>query len=318
MKKRLFFILAILLTCILLLLFFRRHEVNFLYNKFFGEQIHQKVSTETESVPEKIKITFLDIGQGDASFIEWADGTQMLIDCAIDARILEALGRVMAPMDHTIDYLVVSHPDQDHYGGCVDILKRFDVKHIVYNAYKKNSKYFPVFMQVIEAEVKNGAQYHEIQKEETWNIASSTLHFLYPDIPNDNNPLILKSKKTDPSNNTSILMILQYGKEKIMFTGDAEFEEENYLMKKYSASDLDIDVLKLAHHGSAGSSSDAFLKILTPTYAVISSGKENTYGHPSLRTLHRLERSAAKILRTDIEGDILLNIFTDRVYVENE
>ena len=319
MKNRLFFILTTLLLCIVALIYLQRDEIQTVYHKFFVSKIFERQSKNVEPQGEsKIKIAFLDIGQGDASLLEWPDGTQMLVDCAIDDRILEALGRVMSPFDHTIDYLVVSHPDLDHYGGCVDVMKRFEVKYIVYTGYKKNTiQYFPVFLQTIQDEVKNGAEYIEIDHEQTWNINSSTLHFLYPDLPISTHPLLSKVKKTDASNNTSILMILQYGEKKIMFTGDTEFEEENYLMSKYSTSTLDVDLLKVGHHGSAGSSSDAFLKILSPEYATISSGKENRYGHPTLRTLHRLERANTQIWRSDQKGDILVYVYADKIHIEN-
>ncbi len=320
MQKRLFLILGALILCIAVLVYLQREEIQTLYQKFF---VSKTLQTQNEAASagqdSKIKITFLDIGQGDASFIEWPDGTQMLVDCALDARILEALGRVMSPFDRKIDYLVVSHPDQDHYGGCVDVMKRFEIKHIVYSGYKKNSsQYLPVFLQTVQDEKKDGAEYIEMDHEQSWNINSSTLHFLYPDLPINSHPFLAKVKKTDASNNSSILMILQYGEKKVMFTGDTEFEEENYLMSKYPSSTLDVDVLKVGHHGSAGSTSDAFLKILTPEYATISSGLENRYGHPTLRTLRRLERVNAQILRTDQKGDILIHIYEDKIILENE
>ena len=84
-----------------------------------------------------LRITFLDIGQGDATFIEFPNGEQMLVDCAEDGKILEALGRVMPYYDRDIDYLMITHPDFDHYGGCTDVLNRFEVKNIVYNGFKK-------------------------------------------------------------------------------------------------------------------------------------------------------------------------------------
>ena len=94
-------------------------------------------TTDKEEFENSVQITFLDIGQGDATFIEFPGDVQMLVDCAKDARILEALGRVMEFYDRSIDYLVVTHPDNDHYGGCIDVLKRFDVANIVYNGLKK-------------------------------------------------------------------------------------------------------------------------------------------------------------------------------------
>ncbi len=319
MQKRLFFILGILILCITLLIYLQRQEIQTIYHKFFVSTVLETQDDNTPQPESKVKIAFLDIGQGDASFVQWPDGTQMLIDCAIDDRILEALGRVMSPFDHTLDYLVVSHPDLDHYGGCVDVMKRFEVKHIVYNGYKKNSsQYFPVFLQTIQDEVKAGAEYIEMDHEQTWNINSSTLHFLYPDLPINTHPFLSKIKKTDVSNNTSILMILQYGNKKVMFTGDTEFDEENYLLSKYLTSTLDVDVLKVGHHGSSGSTSDAFLRVLTPEYAMISSGAQNRYGHPTLRTLHRLERASAQIWRTDQNGDILMDVYEDKIDIENQ
>lgn len=317
MKKRLFLLLSLLFFCFALALYFGRSDIRALFQRiFFSPETQSSVSVSSQKGEDKVKVVFLDIGQGDATFVEFSDGTQMLIDCALDARILEALGRVMKASDHTIDYLFVTHPDQDHYGGCVDVLERFEVKHIVYSGYKKTtSEYFPVFQDSVQ---KEGALYHEIASEEIWNISSTTLHFLYPDKPVETHPVVLATTKKEPSNNTSLVFILQYGKEKLLFTGDAEFEIENYLLKKYSPELLDVDVLKVGHHGSSGSSSAEFLSALTPEYAFISAGKKNRYGHPTLRTLKRLERVNAEVWRTDQRGDIIINVSKDHVYVENE
>jgi len=302
MKHRLFILLGILTLILALLIYSQREEIKKLYTKPIAQS-------------GGLQITFLDIGQGDASFIEWGDGTQMLVDCAIDARILEALGRVMNPRDRVIDYLLVTHPDQDHYGGCVDVLKRFEVKNIVYTGYNKSSSnYFPIFEEFVRRE---NAQYVEIQHQQIWDIASSTIHFLYPDKKIDTHPVVQKMGSQDASNNTSIVFILEYGKNKILFTGDAELETEEYLVETYGDA-LDVDVLKVGHHGSAGSSSDRFLGKVKPELAMISSGRENRYGHPHPRTLKRLERVHAQMWRTDEVGDIILFVNNDNVYVEKK
>ncbi len=312
MKKRLFLFLAVFVLTILFLLYLERENIKNLTSKVFS-----RVTSENTSLSEDagIKITFLDIGQGDATFIEWGDGTQMLVDCSIDSRILEALGRVMRYGDHVIDYLLVTHPDQDHYGGCVDVLKRFEIKNIVYTGYEKTGNtYFPIFLQAIEGEQSD---FFQIQAEQIWKIGSSTLHFLYPDALPMEHQVIKKMGKRDASNNTSIVFTLEYENKKILFTGDAEKEVEEYLIKKYGTA-LDVDVLKVGHHGSSGSSMDSFLSKVRPELAMISSGKDNRYGHPAPRTLKRLERVGAKVWRTDEKGDIILHVRNHDLYVETQ
>ena len=242
-----------------------------------------------------VRAVFLDIGQGDASYVAFENGEDMLVDCSKDRRVLSALGRHMRFFDRTIDYLVVTHPDRDHYGGCVDVLKRFYVKHILYNGGKKEyDEYWQTFWQALQAE---HAEYTEIAKEETWQIGSSTLHFLYPDRPE-------KEISGDvETNNKSIVFVLRFGNSSIVFTGDAEKELEEYLIQKYG-NELEADILKVGHHGSPSSSEEPFLRMVSPQYATISVGKENTYGHPSLRVIRRLERVGAKVWRTDLDRDI--------------
>lgn len=302
----------------IVIVFFVRNDILREYQKLKGvlfqsEKIHfVQEAVAPSSEKNFVKITFLDIGQGDATFIEFPDGTQMLVDCAIDARILEALGRVMPFYDHTIDYVIATHPDKDHYGGCVDVLKRFEVKHIVTNGFKKDeSPFFSVFQQAVQDE---NAQRIEVQQEDVWTIASTTLHFLYPDFPLEKEPVLHGLAKNKISNNTSIVFLLQYGEKKVLFTGDAETETENYLVKKYGKL-LESDVLKVGHHGSNSSSGEKFLQYVSPTNAVISSGKGNEYGHPTLRIVRRLERTGATLWRTDQKGDILLTIDPHSVYV---
>jgi competence protein ComEC len=249
----------------------------------------------------ELKLTFLDIGQGDATYVEFHDGTDMLIDCAIDGRILEALGRVMEWNDRTLDYLIVTHPDLDHYGGCEEVLTRFDVGTIVYNGLKKeDSKLWQSFDRAVRAE---GAEYLEIGQYDVWEIASTTITFLYPDheIAVDTK---VPGRATDTgANDTSIVMTLRHGPTSIALMGDAEDPLEAYLAETYG-EELDVDILKLGHHGSDSSSSEEFLGLVSPQDAIVSAGKENKYGHPSLRVLKRVERASSTLWRTDAQGDI--------------
>lgn len=302
MNKRIGILVFGLLFIFLMVGYFAREDIKKLWQKTSPTPIHQ----------DHINITFLNIGQGDASFIEFQNGEQMLVDCSEDAKILEALGRVMSFRDRTIDYLLITHPHTDHYGGCIDVLKRYEVKNIIFTDYTHHTNSsVAILLNTIQQEQ---AVLKEIRGEETWSVASTTLHFLYPDAPAETRPVM--NDTPDNANNMSIVFLLQFGNEKVLFTGDAEAEVESYLIKKYGQI-LDSDILKAGHHGSQTSSGDDFLKVVTPKITTISSGKGNEYGHPSLRTLKRLERVHSQIWRTDEKGDILIQIYPDHLYVQN-
>lgn len=253
-----------------------------------------------------VQISFLDVGQGDATFITWGDGVQMLVDCGEDARVLEALGRNMAFFDKHIDYLVVTHPDRDHYGGCIDVLRRFTVANVVYTGMQKEDKAWNIFLAMVEQE---GARIHIITKKQDWQIASSTLSFLYPDHDVRLDAHVPGYPKKESDNNTSIVMKLVYGESSLLLPGDAEQELEEYLVKQHG-DEIDVDVLKASHHGSGGSSIKPFLEAASPQHTVISAGRNNRYGHPSRRVLKRLERIGSTIWRTDIQNDILFVLYS--------
>lgn len=289
------------------------------YVKMNDNSVWQALDTQEHvNIPEThseqrdyMNIVYLDIGQGDATYIEFPDGTQMLVDCAKDATILEALGRVLPFYDKTIDYMVVTHPDLDHYGGCIDVLDTFDVHHIIFDGYyEKKNDFFTTFLAAKEAEQ---AKYDEIAAPTVWNIASTTIHFLYPDHPIANNTRVPGHKKDTGSNNASIVMKLSYGDQDVLLMGDTEIELEEYLLHIYPTSTLDIEVLKAGHHGSAGASSQSFVDAVTPEHTIFSAGRGNSYGHPSLRVIKRVERVGSEVWRTDTQGDVRMRVFRDRI-----
>lgn len=264
-----------------------------------------------------LKIVFMDIGQGDSTLITFPNGKKMLVDCARDSVVLSALGRNMSWFDHDIDYLVATHPDADHYGGCIDVLKRYTVKHIYFNGFEKeNSQLLQVFHQTVAAEEYDGALYTVVTSTQSFIIAGVAVRFLYPDHDLIVDPHIPGDSVVD-SNNTSIVMKISYGDEDVLMTGDMEMPLENYLVQKLG-KDLQVEVLKVGHHGSKSSSGEEFLHIVSPEYSTISDGKDNSYGHPSIRALKRLERTGTTILRTDLVGDILATITTSTIQVSHE
>lgn len=263
--------------------------------------------TVSERHRREFKIWFLDVGQGDSALIQFGDGETMLVDCGPDKRVLGELGRKLPFYARTIDYVIATHPDLDHYGGCVDVLKRYNVRHVVVNGRSKfYDSYWREWDQVMRAE---GAEIITMASPTLWTIAGDTLQFLSPD------PTLKLDTRADDSNNYSIVFRLTHGDGIFLFTGDMETPLEEALMQKHcptststvggSCPALRSTVLKVGHHGSPGASSEDFLAAVRAKHAVISVGP-NRYGHPSRRVLRHLERAGAEILRTDQLGAILI------------
>ncbi len=252
---------------------------------------------------QKFKVTFLDIGQGDATLIQFSNGQKMLVDCGIDRKILSRLGESLRFYDRKIDFLIVSHPDLDHYGGCIDVLKNYTVKEIITNGQRKADSYWTAFEQVMQQE---GAEMKIMDAPQVWNVGSSTLEFLSPD------KSLLLDVAGDDSNNYSIVFRLENENEKFLFTADTEVPLESALLAKYCVVTstepcpaLQADVLKVGHHGSDTSSGEDFLRAVGAKIGIISVGAYNKYGHPSRRVLKKLERANMEILRTDQVGSIV-------------
>ena len=256
-----------------------------------------------ETARHAFKVSFFDIGQGDATLIDFANGEQMLVDCGPDRKILSQLGQSLRFYDRTIDYLLVTHPDLDHYGGCVDVLRNYAVKKIILNGHVKPDSFYKTFEQAVVGE---RAQTQIINAPEVWKIASSTLEFLSPD------KTLNMSVGADDSNNYSIIFHVTNASSSFLFTADMEMPLEDALLAKYCVNtstfdcpSLEARVLKVGHHGSDTSSGENFLKAVKAKEAVISVGARNKYGHPSLRVLRKLERAQIQILRTDLIGSIV-------------
>lgn len=278
--KKVILILFLILVIVVVGIFVFKSKNNF-SEEVYAEETKEEVKLETAT-----ELNFLDVGQGDATFIEFKNGTQALVDCGKTAKVLEELGRVMDFRDKSIDYLIVTHPDNDHYGGCIDVLERFDVANVVYNGQQKNEDFYNEFSDRVE---KEGSTFNIIKSEERLELGSDIIDFIFPDgtlIPNPSD------------NNSSVVFLLESGGKKALFTGDMEKELEVHLIEKFGDK-LDVDILKVGHHGSDSSSSQNFVDIVSPFYSVIPVGK-NKYGHPSLRVIRRLERMGGQVFRTDL------------------
>jgi len=250
-----------------------------------------------------LTVAFLDVGQGDAIYIETPDGVQVLIDGGPDRGVLTELASVMPLFDRTLDVLVATHSDKDHIGGLVDVLSRYDVLNIVRTENKNDTSVTEIFAAL---GAKETDKLHIASAGQQLQLgASTTLAVLSP----------LGDPSAWESNASSIVAQLQYGDIAFMLTGDAPIGIEDYLVESYGEL-LQSDVLKLGHHGSKTSSGEAFLKAVLPSYAIVSAGVDNRYGHPHKEVLERVSVVEAEILSTVEKGTIIFKSDGKKVWLE--
>lgn len=252
-----------------------------------------KVSAHTDGL---LRVWFLDVGQGDAIFIESPNGNQILIDGGPDSKVVGELGKIMPFFDRSIDMLILTHPHEDHVSGLIDVLNRYDVGQIVENeipydgaAYKEWGK------------LKTEAAVTQAQSGQVIDIGGgAAITVLYPDQPGTDKPKI-----TTP-HDYMVITRLDYGGESLLLTGDMEEKIERRLV--YQKANLNSDFLKVGHHGSKTSTSEAFLQAVTPIAAFIEVGAKNRFGHPSPLVIDRLEKSGIKYYRSDMDGTVELEL----------
>ena len=244
------------------------------------------------TIPPVLEVNFFNIGQGDAIFINTPKGNQILIDGGKDTAILEKLAKEMPFWDKSIDLVILTHPEHDHLGGLIEVLKRYRVENILWSGVSRDTAEYKEWERLIEEEKA------KISIAKFGQKITSGKTFLEIFYPFEN----LSGKKIEDSNNTSIVTKLVFGKSSFFFTGDIYRSIEKELLNR--GVDLNSDVLKIAHHGSETSSATDFIQTLSPDIAVISVGKNNPYGHPHQEVLDTLKKFAIKVLRTDLDGDI--------------
>ncbi len=248
--------------------------------------------TKVAADNELLKVWFFDIGQGDAIFIQAPTGEQMIIDTGRSNAVLSKLGSVMLPWDRTIDTLLLTHEDADHISGAVPILENYIVENIYENGVVSNT---PIAKALQASIINEDTNFEILQKGDVISLGEATLEVLWPTAAG------IKEFSSE-RNNTSIVLKLNYGETSILLTGDMEKEAEEHVGKLVG----DVDVLKVGHHGSYSSSSLKFLKDISAEVAVVSVGEDNSYGHPHATVLRRLQAEGMRILRTDLDSDILL------------
>ena len=251
------------------------------------EDLEIEVAPGVTSTYGLMRVHFIDVGQADSAFIELGNGQTMLIDAGRSGG--DVVDYIRNLQYETIDYVVASHPHDDHIGGMATVLNSFNIGKMYMPKQAHTISAFTNMLDVIEN--KDIDLY--TAKAGTNILSSGNINI---------DVLAPFSESNSNLNNASAVVRITYGKTVMLFTGDAEHVIENQLLN----SGIDADVLKVGHHGAGSASSSSFIKAVSPDIAVISVGEGNSYGHPHADTLAILNEVGANIYRTDEQGTIVV------------
>ncbi|WHH57432.1 ComEC/Rec2 family competence protein [Petroclostridium sp. X23] len=251
-----------------------------------------EVDTSVQDDEKDLKVHFIDVGQADSILINLPGKVTMLIDAGNNGDKDTVIDYIKSQGIKQIDFLVGTHPHEDHIGGLDAVIKSVDIGKVYMPKVTHTSKTFKdVLLAIKEKDLKVSSPKPE---EVIFDEDGLEIQFLAP-----------VSTKYEELNNYSIVAKITYGETSFLLTGDAEELSEKEMLKK-SPSLLTADVLKAGHHGSSSSTSPEFLKTVNPTYAVISVEEGNSYGHPHKEVIERLDKSGIKYYRTDKNGTIVM------------
>jgi competence protein ComEC len=253
---------------------------------------------------DRLRVSVLDVGQGDAILIQTPAGQRILVDGGPSgSRLLQALGRELAPDSRGLDLVVLTHGQDDHVAGLVDLLERIQVGALLESPLRGETAANRAFRAAVEAHaiptvIASAGQWADLGQ-------GLMLEVLNPQ------PELVQGSVDDLNNNCIVLRLL-YGEVSFLLTCDIAAEGEQALLA--SGADLRASVLKVGHHGSDDSSTPAFLAAVQAGVAVVSSGASNAYGHPSPTTLLRL--AGLPLLRTDANGSVRFETDGRRLWLE--
>jgi len=267
----------------------KRKIVRIILSVLIGLNILAWIAVYELSSLNFVEVNFFDVGQGDAIFIQTDSLQQILIDGGPGKKVLKKIGREMPFWDKSIDAIILTHIEEDHVTGLIEVMERYEVDYVLWNGISKNSSRSKRWRKMIKGK-------KELIASEGLEMVlgkGRSVKILYPFEG-------FKKEGGGNINNSSIVIRLKAKENSFLLTGDAYKVVELKLLSQ----DIESDVLKVGHHGSKTSTAEKFLEKVSPEFGVISCGKDNRHGHPHQEVLENLEKYDIKVLRTDKVGDI--------------
>lgn len=246
------------------------------------------------------KVTFFDVGQGDAALIETPSKQRILIDGGPNDVVSTKLDKETPFYQRTLDAVILTHPHADHLVGLIKVLKNYKVKTVYISGISHTT---PEYLEFLSLIASKKIATHDVKSGDYLDFGEGIkLDFLFP--LSD-----MRGKHIDNLNNSSIVSRLSWGKSSALFMGDLEKEGQDELLT--ANLNLKSNLYKVPHHGSKDGANSTFLSKVSPEYAVISVGKDNQFGHPAVSTLNMFK--SIKVYRTDYDGDVHFSLSEDRV-----
>lgn len=259
-----------------------------------------EISEQSEQLYNgNLTLTMIDCGQAD-SFLFEQNGAIALVDCGTTSTGKDVVEYLKEKNISHLDYVFATHPHDDHMGGMFDIITNFEVTNSVIPKVKKGQVTSKWYLQLMTELVKQNHNIIYPKIGETYKLGEAIISVIGP-----------IEEEPENLNNYSIILKISYGEMDILMTGDAEKKVEKDLIE--AGTDLDVEILKIGHHGSDTSTSTEFLDATTPDYALISCKVGNKYNHPNESTLKELQKRNIKVFRTDENGNVTLIITANNI-----
>ncbi|MFC1600611.1 ComEC/Rec2 family competence protein [Patescibacteria group bacterium] len=274
---------------------------------------------------DDLKVIACDVGQGDA-FIITRKEFQILIDGGPNDKVLACLADNMPFWDRVVDVVILSHPQKDHFAGLIDVFENYDVKYFITSPFKSGSSEWRVLEEQVGG---SGARVINPTAGQLYRFGLICLDILYPTeeflVANfENYSFVGKegvlgayTSKKDP-NEFSVVLIISYKDFDALFTGDIDPAISDYVAEEINRESFDgVEYVKVPHHGSKNGLSQSLLDAIKPRIAVIPVGKNNSYGHPHKEIVDMLQSTGVEILRTDEQGEIVVETNGDKYWNKN-
>ncbi|MWV45018.1 MBL fold metallo-hydrolase [Paenibacillus sp. HJL G12] len=251
---------------------------------------------------QKLKVYFLDVGQGASQLLVTPSGKTMLIDAGNNDKEQTMLDYMKKYHISKLDVVIGTHPDADHIGGLDKVIDQIPVETIYMPKVQSNTKTFESLLNSIK---NKGLKVKTAKAGLSWDL-DDQVHV----------DMLAPKGTYEDTNNMSAVVKVTYGRHSFLLTGDAEAESEKAMLA--SGADLQADVMLVGHHGSNSSTTLNFLKQVNPKYAVIQVGKDNKYGHPKSAILNRLQKQGVEVYRNDKQGTIEITTDGKSIHIVTE